>query len=897
LHFHSPSSYDYKNKSVSNQRIIDNLVDNEISLVSITDHHFIDIRIITDMIELGKAKNITVLPGIELRTDKGGSESVHIIGIFSDDGSISLETIWTKLSGKLGITEEEVNKKGDDKVYVNLEMAADLIHELGGVVSIHAGSKSNSIENITNSLSYKMAIKADILEKIDIFELGQVIDHHDYLENVYPNISHIKEPPMILCSDNHDINNYEVKENLWVKADPTFEGLMHTIYDPFSRVKIQHEKPEEKINYTLIKEVRFKDTSGDKIFQESPIRMNQNLNVIIGGKSSGKSLLLYHIAKAIDPMQVEEKTEPVRMIGYDFEESTDFDFEVEWSDGRIDSLNKYDPEEKNRQITFVPQMYINHLAEERGEEKLKELIETILNHNESYYQYKKRKDEEIEDQKIELSNLVNKLFSLREKAITIKEEIKAIGEEKAIRIQIDEHYKGIEELRKKAGFTEDENKEFLKLSGLKKHYDESEWRYARIHKKTDSFKSFLESWLDDARDEIKNDVFGHLDNTDDDVIEKFIAEKIITEIDSIHSDVQMKTNSELPEIINSLEQKMSMISSFSQSLKVQLNPFYEKVKNKEQLEKIQKELQGEGKKLTSIIEKTKEYDSVKREGLALRNQIMQTYNDLFGLYKDLRDELHKEEYKRIDENLELDVELVFNINKFEESFTDLFDRRSNFENSFGSFYSNNVYEYTEEKHYENIQVIFNKLTSITNLDISLRTGCDDKDAHLMLFDDYFQLKYNIVQNGESILKMSPGKRGLVLLQLFLHLSEAEHPILIDQPEDNLDNRTIFTELNDFIRGKKIKRQIILVTHNANLVVSTDSEHVIVANQEGENHGQENKQYKFEYIEGSLENTFIDSSQKGILNQMGIREHVCEILEGGKEAFENREKKYGFKKLI
>ena len=140
--------------------------------------------------------------------------------------------------------------------------------------------------------------------------------------------------------------------------------------------------------------------------------------------------------------------------------------------------------------------------------------------------------------------------------------------------------------------------------------------------------------------------------------------------------------------------------------------------------------------------------------------------------------------------------------------------------------------------------------------------------------------------------MSPGKRGIVLFQLFLQLSNSDTPILIDQPEDNLDNRTIYQELNTFIKNRKLKRQIILVSHNANLVVSTDSENVIVANQEikkGTNY-EYNEKYKFEYINGALEETFNNGKK---FHEKGIREHVCEILEGGEKAFKIREKKYGF----
>ena len=78
------------------------------------------------------------------------------------------------------------------------------------------------------------------------------------------------------------------------------------------------------------------------------------------------------------------------------------------------------------------------------------------------------------------------------------------------------------------------------------------------------------------------------------------------------------------------------------------------------------------------------------------------------------------------------------------------------------------------------------------------------------------------------------------------------------------------------------------------MVSADAENVIVANQEGKN-SKNRDGVKFQYINGSLENTNPKDPEKHmILESQGIREHVCEILEGGKEAFEGREKKYGFK---
>jgi hypothetical protein len=98
-----------------------------------------------------------------------------------------------------------------------------------------------------------------------------------------------------------------------------------------------------------------------------------------------------------------------------------------------------------------------------------------------------------------------------------------------------------------------------------------------------------------------------------------------------------------------------------------------------------------------------------------------------------------------------------------------------------------------------------------------------------------------------------------------------------------------------IKEKKKERQILIVSHNANLVVATDTENIIVANQKGQSDASSGGAYRFEYVNGSLEHTKIkDEKILSILQSQGIREHVCDILEGGDEAFKQREKKYAIK---
>ena len=167
----------------------------------------------------------------------------------------------------------------------------------------------------------------------------------------------------------------------------------------------------------------------------------------------------------------------------------------------------------------------------------------------------------------------------------------------------------------------------------------------------------------------------------------------------------------------------------------------------------------------------------------------------------------------------------------------------------------------------------------------------------ILSENWFGLSLNVEYDGDNLKDMSPGKRSFVVLKLLLDFSDKKSPILIDQPEDNLDNRAIYSDLVRYIRKKKKDRQIILVTHNPNIVVGADSEEVIVANQNGKNAPNENG-IKFQYLYGSLENTKNRMNDGAIpmLDRCGIREHVCDILEGGENAFKERENKYGFHKI-
>lgn len=149
----------------------------------------------------------------------------------------------------------------------------------------------------------------------------------------------------------------------------------------------------------------------------------------------------------------------------------------------------------------------------------------------------------------------------------------------------------------------------------------------------------------------------------------------------------------------------------------------------------------------------------------------------------------------------------------------------------------------------------------------LKKARTSSDIYNWLFNDYFVLNTDIYFNDKYMENLSMGQKGTVLLKIFL--AEGDYPLFIDQPEENLDNKFVYEALVNAFREAKKKRQIIIATHNANLVVNTDAEQVIVA----------------DYLDKEI------SYRSGSIEDPMIRDDITALLEGGEEAFRKREMRY------
>lgn len=139
--------------------------------------------------------------------------------------------------------------------------------------------------------------------------------------------------------------------------------------------------------------------------------------------------------------------------------------------------------------------------------------------------------------------------------------------------------------------------------------------------------------------------------------------------------------------------------------------------------------------------------------------------------------------------------------------------------------------------------------------------------------DYLGTKYDLKVDDKDLSELSPGERGGLLLVFYLMLDRQDIPLVIDQPEDNLDNKSVYEILVTFIKQAKERRQIILVTHNPNLAVVADAEqiiHVSIDKKDGK--------HDFDFFSGAIE-------------EPRINQAVVDILEGTLPAFDNRRLKY------
>jgi len=861
LHFHTPSSYDYKNNSITNEQIIGKLKENEISVVAITDHHIIDVEKIKNLQSLGEKENIQVFPGIELRSELGGSESVHFIGIFRPD--CNLEEIWTDIQSKCDLKPSTLKTKGNDKIYCDLKETCNLIHQLGGLVTIHAGGKSNSLESIKNNQEFKKLMKKEIAEDyVDILELGSKDDEDDCNNIIFPNIGFTM--PMIMCSDSHDVSGYSLKENCWIKADSTFEGLKQIIYEPKDRVWIGPIKPDQKDDFKVIRKIKFKSS----LDFPDELEFNENLCSIIGSRSSGKSALLAYVAHSVDPEMTESMIAgPGRGEDYHWDK-IDLEYSIEWGNGQSN-------EKSPGKLVYIPQNYLYEMSEDANEIKRK--IEPVLFKALPGFEAKYRKiGVRIETLNQQISDQVDIWFGLTDSKLGLEDELKNLGDKKAIEASMVDIQSKIKQLEDKTKLSGDEIKQYQTISASLSALD------TRM-KEIDGELSKLPG------DPVGSPYFSAVKITPSPVLmalPKKLQEAINKSLKDAESGVLADINKKVAEYKTSVKKEKEAIGAETDKIKKDNKALIDKYKGNLELKSLVA-------KLNEHIETIKKIDSIEADIKTTKTQLTETVITIkaaIGHRQTLTASFStaiQEENQSALQGITFDVEYGFDEN-YDETAQRL-----------------NVKERTDfvEKNTVKLDTIREKpgefLAAIHSKKQKVIAHYDGREVARDILSLTEKVLFTSNMEGDKIggfseSTMTPGKRALFALRLILAESDDAWPLLVDQPEDDLDSRSIYDEIVPFLKGKKRERQIIMVSHNANLVIGADSEQVIVANRNGTDRKNANGK-QFNYLTGSLEFTSEKNCACGdTLESQGVCEHACEILDGGEQAFENRINKYNIR---
>lgn len=525
-----------------------------------------------------------------------------------------------------------------------------------------------------------------------------------------------------------------------------------------------------------------------------------------------------------------------------------------------------------RTILYFSQSEISDLCriKENGLTGVDELIEKIIRIDPNYKMKLEKYDTFKINNKSDLNEKITKFLLCRIRIKELSEQIMNIGNRKGIEKEIEKYKKEISELKKgiDLAFTEEEKS---KYSEQKKNLKENE----SIIKLNESDITQLELLKDY---QIFNSIDGSLTK---------VSIDLKTIIRDYFNDIKTQTHSKWYAFIN---KRIDVLSKLIVDLKkrnqeIEEDPVYIKGKDGESgnISFVEKEklLEQEIDKLQRITEleiekksKEEEKESVKQE---IKKMYLRYYTEVLQITKEIVFE--KEDVK---------IKSLINFNKNE--FFDCSEKSFNLKTGDG----NSVLDKKDcsiEEFLSLLDEVFMKLD--TEKIVAKKNNL--QQTYISLFtENYFNISFDVLYDGDQLSQMSEGKKAFIVLRLLLDFDDSNCPILIDQPEDDLDNRAIYEDLVKYLRNKKQKRQIILVTHNPNIVVGADAELVIVANQNGEKNKNTND-VQFQYYGNSIENTFRDDKEEAILLSRGIREHICEILEGGEKAFEIREKKYGYKK--
>lgn len=867
-----------------------------LEVVCITDHNFIGI----DYLKALKDRNVNIanqlqkqplviFPGFEVEISQG--LGIHLLCIFEENKSLhDIDDIVTQL----GLPRSERVRNGNivPLPQVTFDSIQKIVQEdhNGVIIAAHPLSESGLLNDnfLTDFFQRDMFLNpkllaleipkplADFSSNMQKLITADVACHAEWRRE--------RRIAAVMSSDAYSLyessKGYIGKRHTWVKmSNPSLESVIQAFLD-CERIELTANSPAENVKHDRIVSLCIENVA---FLDDQTIHLSPHLNCIIGGRGSGKSSILEYIRLATTHKQDLRETEQIQRVRRTLPPSSvirltweginglsdTFEYNVASQTAEIISREAQDPVTvlRNLKVQVFSQREISEIAQEQ--QSLSNLIDTISG----------SELDSLKSKETELISTIQNLFQSRKTIERLKNERNTLLQEISeiqrqwnafVSVQVEN------ERRNKAIVAENYIREILEeTKQLVELWDKQIQTFTREHADlikqdwlNDSFFDDLNVGLKAAKQELEGSIKSALSKYSesvDNLTEKHekwdvIAQAIQqTNTDFIAACHEKGVQPDQLEVMEGLEQ----------SIRLKEQDLDEKEKrlanSSQEIEKLYTSIGSlHDTWLAQTTLKTEKIHSILASGSIPYTQLGSPFISV-EIFK-CRDQEHFKHIWSNNHNIRGNTRLGRNWDSIGERLYQSFEA------------SEDLTPWTLlEKWLENVELMPSELrgyhgdlkTYLTGEGIGYwetmqLTRINDR-INITLYRDDGTRAGSLDDRG-----LSEGQKNTAILALLF--AHGTNPIIIDQPEDELDSDFIYNQLVPLLRRVKHKRQIILATHNANIPVNGDCELLYALNTE--------------MGKGILK-------AEGGLEKPHVKEAVLDIMEGSREAFRRRQEKYSF----
>jgi ABC-type enterochelin transport system ATPase subunit len=909
LHLHTPASKCFLNKEITPEEWVNKAIEMQLDCIAVTDHNTGEW---IDKIKVASSgKNIIVFPGVEITCDTG---KIHVLVLF--DVGKKTQDIDDFLI-KCGIPRESFASQNAHSPKSVLDVA-EIANTNGAVVIPAHIDESNGVGLYASKDSIIDLYKKDYINAVQIVhkeyletinntktneELKEKINAYcnnpspeigfSSITNGYNSVRYAKEQNLSLVtfSDNPD-ENEPAKHGLdgigklytWIKMEekPTIESLRQAFLFNDRVINCFKELDRPYIFPNLwIKSIKISDTLLTKDRDPFVVEFSPQLTTIIGGRGSGKSSIFRFIRGVFS------KTSDISDLGEVLKDFKDF-FRINSDELGVLTENssiviEFVRDELLYQIKYCnSNIKIQQRDEESGafsdiedknyinffnfEEYSQKQIYEIAQKPNSLRDRIDSAIPEIDELKSKQDQIKNDFFETSASVRTIQQKISKKGRLNTILSDLNNKIK----LLKSSGIPDmivQKDKNQLQ----KKVISNFILQYSSYSEKLENaIKDFVPVELDYAkiesvyRDSIKS------------IVHEFITKYDLFKTEIERNLLDYKSN------IQSLKDAFNK-SEFSTNLKEIDNRF--NLKKKELEEKgIDDYAKLEGY-LISMDQVEKDLKEIKDNEIKIQT-LLHKKDEISKLYIENALEISKKRQDFVKTIINEGSKVQIKINSFRDK-KDFVDKLLHITQKYASSYIKDYnmlrdfcYNGNFKDKIQEVRKIFHDArkdlySNQLNLSgyfynmVKILNDSQYDEIDLMLPEDEIQVTYkNKLGQYKLLSSASAGQKTTAILTFIL--SFGEDPLLLDQPEDDLDNHLVSDLIVERLKTLKLKRQIIVITHNANIPVNGDAEYVVSL---------------------SSDSKYLAVQSRGTLDDKDVKDEICDIMEGGAEAFKMRSLRY------